>query len=399
MVDSSAPGASIGVGVRLRSKERARWRELLADVNLTRTSVCAAMEFALSHTEAADDVARLLREAAAARQASPVALAALLYLANDLLYNSAAPVPGAARYRAALAAVLPDVFETAARCRFTVCGRMSAAALSERVDRVLAAWERMSIFAPVFLWGLRCTFAGRSGTSYVPSPSASAACSTTPVAGGTAAAAADDGASAVHAVADDAAPSAELTHLRRRCSQAGLPSTGSVAVCTQRLMALGAFTKERVGVDLVAMDAAVHSGASASAAAPVPAFIPADATKRRAGTATHRLRAAHDADGPVSCPLQCGALQAALASSEGVDVSYIPLPLLQRMADALQAMMATARTSRASQAGTASAVPSSFVLVPRPPSVAEESAQGEDAQGQRAASPTSGWQRVATPAS
>jgi U2-associated protein SR140 len=70
------------------------------------------MVFALDNADAAGDVVEVLAESLTLSETPPPTKLARLFLVNDILHNSTAPVRNASRYRAKLEGVLPEVFES-----------------------------------------------------------------------------------------------------------------------------------------------------------------------------------------------------------------------------------------------------------------------------------------------
>jgi hypothetical protein len=97
-----------------------------------------------------------------------------MYLLSDVLFNAATPgVVGASQFRRQIEPQLPEVFSFLSHRLRGCTGRMSAQQFSLRVDALLAAWEKHSLFPMELLVSLRVRFLDTAPPA--PSPAATAA--------------------------------------------------------------------------------------------------------------------------------------------------------------------------------------------------------------------------------
>lgn len=162
--------------------------DLLNNLTLRRPRIFGGMMFAMDHSEYGHHVASIIADsmgvgqyagagggagidgsAASAVQSQPPPApvqVARLYLISDILSNaSTASIRGASQYRSHFQTLLPDIFECVGRSYRSIGGRITREAMRDRVTKVLAVWERQSIFPPLFLSGLESTFLRRGDIS------------------------------------------------------------------------------------------------------------------------------------------------------------------------------------------------------------------------------------------
>eukprot|EP00878_Enallax_costatus_P028828 GHUV01031177.1.p1 GENE.GHUV01031177.1~~GHUV01031177.1.p1 ORF type:complete len:188 (-),score=55.53 GHUV01031177.1:1472-2035(-) len=114
-----------------------------------------AMVFALEHADAAADVCEILEEALTLSETPPATKLARLFLVNDILHNSTAPVRNASRYRARLEAVLPEMFVSFNSTYKRAESRMIQEALRRNVLKLLRVWRERFIFNDDYINGLQ----------------------------------------------------------------------------------------------------------------------------------------------------------------------------------------------------------------------------------------------------
>jgi U2-associated protein SR140 len=214
---------------KLRAAELDEWLRIVGHVGLERHSVSDAMGFALDHATCAKDVVEALFQAIQSPSSSAPLQVARLYVISDVLHNSSAGIKNASQYRSELQAVLPEVFEALAACYRSISGRFTSEAMRDRVLRVLAFWEKISIFPPVFLSGLESTFLRRP---------------------------ADEDGSAFDAMDEASLPADEI---RRKCVHSGLSLSGSTKDLFRRIAWLTVYVQSKTGAETLAPTQPVHA--------------------------------------------------------------------------------------------------------------------------------------------
>lgn len=190
------------------------WVSMLGCVTMSRTDVTAVAHWALDRADAANELSALLATALTAPDASPPRAVARLYVAADILANAGGGgARGASQFRSALGDRMPRVFEVLGGALRSAPGRLSRAALHERVHRVLSAWSHANLFPELFLAGLECSFT--SDVEFIKESGETA----------------DGGANAD-------GDSVEAATLEARCVRSGLDTAGGAAAMRARLAAL-----------------------------------------------------------------------------------------------------------------------------------------------------------------
>ena len=144
-------------GARLSQRKYDEFSTILSSLELSKSSICNAMGFALDHTEAAEDIVKVLSRSVLAEGASPPLRIARLYLISDILHNSGAAVKNASLFRTHIQAALPSLFDALNQWKRrspSLQGRMSATQFEERILGILRAWSQWAIFPPGYLVGL-----------------------------------------------------------------------------------------------------------------------------------------------------------------------------------------------------------------------------------------------------
>ena len=139
----------------------------------------------------------------------PCPQVARLFLLNDILHNSSAPVRNASAYRTHFQARLPDIFESVGDTLKAVAGRISAEAMKKHVLCVLRCWGDWFLFSEAFLQGLQATFLrGRQPDGLLP-----------------------------HHPLRQQLQQLPLEDLERRCRHSGLSTRGGAEACICRVLA------------------------------------------------------------------------------------------------------------------------------------------------------------------
>jgi len=134
---------------RLTPKDAEAWDDILRHLTISRNDVCDAMEFAVERAECAGEIVDALASSLVSLEAPTSAVVARLYVASDILYNSAAPVKGVQAYRAHFIRVLPGVFQRmGARARGMSASNRDELANAAR--SVVSAWRDWFLFAEDF---------------------------------------------------------------------------------------------------------------------------------------------------------------------------------------------------------------------------------------------------------
>ena len=139
----------------LRPLADRRLRALLRTLTPRRECIARCMVLALDHAYAADAVAaRIAASLVLPRTPIPRKLARL-YVVSDILYNSAARVPHAWRYRDAFHTHLARIFAHLGDVVRAYSSRVKADAVLRPVLGVLDAWDAWLVYPPVELAALR----------------------------------------------------------------------------------------------------------------------------------------------------------------------------------------------------------------------------------------------------
>ncbi len=126
------------------------------------------MGFCLDHSDSSSDVVDLLVESLMLPETPPARKIARLYCISDVLFNSSAPVRHAASYRSLIQSRLSDVFKSLREThqqQITLRGRLSARTILDKVEAVLGAWKKWSIYPDAFIVELTKIFHGQSQSS------------------------------------------------------------------------------------------------------------------------------------------------------------------------------------------------------------------------------------------
>lgn len=163
-----APTSSAAPTERLLTEaERRELADIMEGLTTQRSSVRAAMTWALDRAEAAREVSASLAASLKQRDTPPLMVLARLFLLSDVLHNSCSGGPAAAAgtprasFRDLVGRTLPEVFASLrlAHEALQAESRLSAAALRRRVLAVLHAWAHHGmLFSADFVEGLEYTF-------------------------------------------------------------------------------------------------------------------------------------------------------------------------------------------------------------------------------------------------
>lgn len=183
-------------GSSLRSSEYAEMRQLLENLTSERASIREAMGFALDLADCAAEIIDGIIDALTSSDTPLPRKIALFHLTSDILHNS--NTQRASAYRKSLQESLPYIVQHLCQVYVGINGRMSARSMKEKVLNVLRAWETWSIFSPTYILGLNATF---------------------------------------HMIETPSCEIGQLDEamLRRKCKQAGIVSTGTLAQVVARL--------------------------------------------------------------------------------------------------------------------------------------------------------------------
>ncbi|WVQ75421.1 hypothetical protein IAR50_005044 [Cryptococcus sp. DSM 104548] len=128
---------------------RKRFEAMLRAMSGKRGEIARAMEFALTHAEAADEIAETIVQSLIIPSTPVPRKLARLHLISDILHNSASPLPNVWRYRQAFEARLPPVWAHLKGVETSLeayKGRISADVFGKSVGSVLDIWERWIVF-------------------------------------------------------------------------------------------------------------------------------------------------------------------------------------------------------------------------------------------------------------
>lgn len=165
---SSLTGAALerakdDVFAALLQRERRELEALVDSLDDSRQKVARVMLYCLDHAEAAKEcyeiiVSKLLNGPVPELSTAPTYRA--LYVLSDLLFNSNASVPKAAKYRALIEGDLGLIFARMGKLHrlYAKENAFSSRIFESRVLAVLQGWERRITFSSQFLAGLKFCF-------------------------------------------------------------------------------------------------------------------------------------------------------------------------------------------------------------------------------------------------
>jgi U2-associated protein SR140 len=219
--ETAGGSAAASAAVELTEAERDAFEDILRTLTVERSSIRAAMLFALDHAPAAAEISDTLIQALSLPETPVAVKVARLFLLSDVLHNSNAAQSNAAAYRSHLISRLPLVFESLHEAYSALDSRITAQELRRRVTSVLRAWAEWFMFGEHFLGGLEATFVGLRS-------------------------------SAASRLVDDASLRAALEalsaeDLERRCRDNGLSTLAGRDGCIARLLALDCFRRAQRG--------------------------------------------------------------------------------------------------------------------------------------------------------
>jgi len=159
----SRTAASDGAAV-LNSYEMGQWKDIIEKkLCASNEAICETMAFCFDKSGAAKQISELLKEALMDDRpgVSVETRIARLYLMSDILFNSQQPgVKNAFRYRDAIEAMAPGVFQNFGQHGQGFAGRMTMNKLRNAVRAVLSAWASWSVYNIHFLDELQAKFEG-----------------------------------------------------------------------------------------------------------------------------------------------------------------------------------------------------------------------------------------------
>ncbi|KAL1929370.1 hypothetical protein VTP01DRAFT_1508 [Rhizomucor pusillus] len=123
-----------------------RFEIMVRQVTFQRGTIARAMEFAIDHADAADEVIDILIRSLLLPETSLATKLARLYLVSDILHNSGAHVANAWKYRVGLENQLPAVFEHFNAIYRSITARLKAEQVRRHICNVLSAWENWMVF-------------------------------------------------------------------------------------------------------------------------------------------------------------------------------------------------------------------------------------------------------------
>ncbi|RSH95364.1 hypothetical protein EHS25_000451 [Saitozyma podzolica] len=134
---------------KLGKLARRRFEAMLRVLSGKRSEIARAMEFAMTHAEAADEVAEIVCQSLRLDGTPVPRKIARLHLVSDVLHNSASPMPNVWKYRLAFERRLPEIFahlSVVYQSLLAYSGRISADIFRQQVGAVLEIWERWIVF-------------------------------------------------------------------------------------------------------------------------------------------------------------------------------------------------------------------------------------------------------------
>uniref|UniRef100_A0A1I8HFL7 U2 snRNP-associated SURP motif-containing protein n=1 Tax=Macrostomum lignano TaxID=282301 RepID=A0A1I8HFL7_9PLAT len=133
---------------------RAELSKLLAGLTTKRQSIAEAMVWCLEHAESALEIVDSIASAVTTEtEVEPERRLSALFLASDLLHNSAVKLPCAAFYRTHFQPRMPRVF-----ARLGVC--LQAVKHRQPASSVIRAWSEWALYQPDYLMRLNNAFLG-----------------------------------------------------------------------------------------------------------------------------------------------------------------------------------------------------------------------------------------------
>jgi U2-associated protein SR140 len=144
--------------MQLSDLERERLEDMLRQLRVERSSIQAAMVFALDHASCASEISDCLVASLTLAETPLHLKIARLYLASDVLHNSTVPVRNASRYRQLLQAELPAVFQSFREALLSAEEALKREACKRNSLRVLRVWRDWYLFSEDYLNGLQATF-------------------------------------------------------------------------------------------------------------------------------------------------------------------------------------------------------------------------------------------------
>ncbi|ORX39062.1 hypothetical protein BD324DRAFT_618400 [Kockovaella imperatae] len=142
---------------------RKRYEAMLRMMSGKRAEIGRAMEFAVKHAEAADEVADIICQSLRIDDTPVPRKIARLHLVSDILHNSASPLPNVWKYRLAFEQRLPKVFAHLSDVEKSLraySGIISADVFKTQVLTVLEIWDRWIVFTGEVSESLRELFLG-----------------------------------------------------------------------------------------------------------------------------------------------------------------------------------------------------------------------------------------------
>lgn len=158
-------GTATEGAAKLNDWERQKFDELFKrKLCQSRESICNVMAFCFEKSGASQQISALLKESLLedGPGISPETRISRLFVLSDVLFNSQQPgVRNAYRYRDAIEAMAPEVFESLGRHGKGSAGRMTMNKLRNAVGAVLHAWANWGVYDPIFLDDLHARFDGK----------------------------------------------------------------------------------------------------------------------------------------------------------------------------------------------------------------------------------------------
>ena len=127
---------------------RRRLESMLRGLTPRRERIARCMALAIDHAYAADDVADVLVRSLTVWSTPIPRKIARLHVVSDILYNAAAPVPNAWRYRGAFEQRLAPAFAHLGTLVGALPGRLSTESVARQLGRVLDCWDAWLVLSP-----------------------------------------------------------------------------------------------------------------------------------------------------------------------------------------------------------------------------------------------------------
>lgn len=150
---------------KLGKLARRRLESMLRAMSGKRAEIARAMEFAINHAEAANEVAEIVCQSLKLDGTPVPRKMARLHLVSDILHNSGTPLPNVWKYRLAIEQRLPPVFahlHTVYQSLKAYTSRISADVFRQQVFAVLDIWDRWMTFGHETNETLRSLLDGRT---------------------------------------------------------------------------------------------------------------------------------------------------------------------------------------------------------------------------------------------